>query len=591
MKRVRGIANISRFILPPPAHYKLDTSLPAQKCHRLLRDAVAGARVASELAAGTDGNTGTGPGPGPGTSSSSTGAGTSNLGTGASTSSLDTGAATSSLGTGAGTGAGEAALEGVGKGDVAPINRRSRINGRVIGDNFVLFLRHKFQLQNLLSPQLQGVIQATDRGAQIKLVAVNNPSVASLVSASMSTLVGSLIGLVITNFAVPNTTPKVYAFLWTAIAPLVVVTIVFIWCRLTFKTQTKQVLKELERICSPHADQNSVTRAEQTSDATQFVPSTHDTSRQQALTAGTAIVVFVGIACFTNLSLERCWMNGNYEKVESINRPAVQLIEKTIGSQNIIAADCRFQLAEALRAQYPGQFKEAESLLEQNTIAADTYLKNEPERLAQNNLSLGRVLDQTGRHADARNHYAQAIQNWEALPKTKSRDIMVARTLNRLAMLSLKERDFSDASKFQERALKLDTELGDSGRRSVGEDLNDLALIFDQQEDYPQAEKLYKQAVEVKQKSLDPADYSLATSLYNLAEIERLTGDEENSQKYLSQAYKIWEQLLDFRPAKDVKTPDPMSCYMRIMKATRADYERPNLDARFDGLRPYLGRQ
>ncbi|MBS1957720.1 MAG: tetratricopeptide repeat protein [Cyanobacteria bacterium SZAS-4] len=507
------------------------------------------------------------------------------------------------------------------------------LEGRIAGDNFVVSRYFKSKLRKLFSPQLQGLVSVDQSKTIIQVVTAPNPSAASLINSSVSTLVGVTIGLFATMLLVPTMVPKVYAFLWTAVVPIAVSMISALISRLFVENDAKLILRIM----------STCFESEQISDAKGIAVSAHNTLPQQLMTGCVSCLVFIGISLFTNAMIERCWLTGNYEKVESFCRPATQIVEMFLSPNNIVAAGCRYQLAEALRAETPGKFREAEAIYETNLQAGNSYLQGNKVALAFNLFSLGRVLDQTGRHAEADKAYRQAIENCEQSPEIGAKSILLAKMLDRLAMLCLKEHNYADAEKFEKRALDIDTNSGEGAERSVGEDLNDMALVYDQQEKYPEAKNFYKQAVEYKNKHLDPMDYSRATSLYNLAEIEKITGDTKGYANHAAQAYEIWKKLLHFKasftthaaattsngPAEGSATPsngsadasatssdgsaadasaldinyaengvdngkavpDPMSCYLRIMRATKSDYENPNVNARFDGLRPYLGRE
>ncbi|MBI2811000.1 MAG: tetratricopeptide repeat protein [Candidatus Melainabacteria bacterium] len=489
-------------------------------------------------------------------------------------------------------------------------SRTYELEGRISGENFVVHRYFKSKLRKLFSPQLQGTVSVDQSNTIIQVVTAPNPSAASLINSSLSTLVGATVGLLATIVLVPNMVPKVYAFLWTAVVPILVSITSALISRIFVESDAKLILSTMSKCFE----------SKQEADPMGIAVSGHNTLPQQLMTGCVSCLVFIGIALSTNAMIENCWLTGRYEKVESFCRPATQIVEIFLGPNNIVAAGCRYQLAEALRAERPGKFREAEVLYETNLQAANSYLKGNKIARAYNLFSLGRVLDQTGRHAEADKSYRQAIEDWEQSTQVGPASTLLAKALDRLAMLCLKERNYTDAELFEKRALDIDTKIGVNAERSIGEDLNDMALVYDQQEKYPQAKDFYKQAVAYKDKHLEPLDYSRATSLYNLAEIEKITGDTKEYSVHAAQAYEIWKKLLRFKAsfAPKVKVaanndssdaseldinyaengidngtsvPDPMSCYLRIMRATKPDYEAPHADARFDGLRPYLGRE
>jgi tetratricopeptide (TPR) repeat protein len=485
------------------------------------------------------------------------------------------------------------------------------LEGRISGDAFVVYRSFDSTLRRLFSPRVNGLVSVDQSETVIRVITAANPSAASLINSSLSTLIGAAIGLVIAIAIVPNMVPRVYAFVWTAVVPLFVAIVSALFSFAFAEGDSKFILKAMAPCFANQPVPDNAALPIKT-DANMI--------KHQLGTGVVSCILFVGIAYMTNSMIEGCWNRGQYEKVESFCRPAVQITEAVLGVNNNIAAPCRYQLAEALRAETPGRFKEAENLYETNLDGKRSYLKNRPFAIANNLFSLGRVQDQTGRHSDADKLYREAIENWEHSSQVGPNGTLLAKGLDRLAMLCLKEHKYAEAETFEKKALDIDTKLGASSSRSIGEDLNDMGLVYDQQENYEEAEKFYEQAAAYKNEHLDPLDYSRATTLHNLAEVEKIRGKMDEYEAHASQAYAIWKKLLRFKAnfsprissasveeaAKATElpagfsemltnyskaVPDPMSCYLRIMRATKSDYELPHTDARFDGLRPYLGRQ
>ncbi len=485
------------------------------------------------------------------------------------------------------------------------------LEGRISGDSFAVHRNFDSTLRKLFSPEVQGVVTFDQTETTIRVVTAANPSAASIINSSLSTLLGALIGLLIAIALVPNMVPKVYAFLWTAVVPFVVSLLSALFSRMLTEGDVKFMLSKMSQCFG----------AEQVADPAQSPKRIeHNMVSQQLMSGCLSCLLCIGIAYFTDSMIVGCWNRGQYDKVESFCLPAAQITEAVLGVNNIIAAQCRYQLAEAMRAETPAKFKEAEILYETNLAGKDSYLKGNSLAIANNLFSLGRVHDQTGRHLEADKMYRQAVLNWEQSSEVGPTGTLLAKGLDRLAMLCLKEHKYQEAEVFAKKALDIDTKLGDKASRSVGEDLNDMALVYDQQEKYKEAEDFYSQAVAFKDKHLDPIDYSRATSLYNLAEIEKILGRDKEYVAHATEAYAIWKKILRFKanyspharpqqvtePTTTIDTPsglsevpidnpkaapDPISCYLRIMRATKSDYEPPHMDARFDGLRPYLGRQ
>jgi tetratricopeptide (TPR) repeat protein len=256
-----------------------------------------------------------------------------------------------------------------------------------------------------------------------------------------------------------------------------------------------------------------------------------------------------------------------------------------LGPKSFVAADCRYYLAESLRCAV--RLREASELYEENTKAFKADSGPMAGFLASNYFGLARIEDEEGRHQDAEVHYQKAIDLWSADKSIGANNPWAAKGLDRLAMLNLKENRFDQAKAAMNKALQIDKALGDNSFRSVGEDLNDLALIYDKEEDFKKADATYKEALAAKEKSVGKDHYTVGTTLNNLADIEDRLGHKEDSERLKSRADRIWLSWLggDFN-----RYPDDMQRYRQLTKMANSDYERPNADTRFDGLRPYLGR-
>lgn len=487
------------------------------------------------------------------------------------------------------------------------------LEGIIAKNSFVIYRNFHSSIRKSFTPEVHGILIPDEKGGTlIRVTSKANPTAASIINSSLSTLLGALIGLAITFLLVPNMVPRFYAFLWTAVIPFVVALLSALMARIYTAGDVKTVMSTLSTCFA----------AEHVADSETWANGDHPSTVSQQLMAGSlSCLLCVAIAYCTNSMIAGCWSRGQYDKVEAFCRPVAQISEAVLGPDNVVSAQSRYQLAESLRCQYPPKFREAETLYERSIESKDKSLKDNPVAIANNLFSLGRVYDQTGRHAEADKLYREAVEKWESAKEVGPDSVILARALDRLAMLSLKEHKYDDAEKFEKRALDIDRRSKDQDTRSVGEDLNDLALIYDQQEKYKEAENLYKEAMSYKDKHLNPTDYSRATTLYNLAEVEKLLGNQKQFADLSTQAYSVWKKLLRFKadyspnPPKQSEAvesaaitieapsgqevqvdnprvvPDPISCYLRILKATREDYEAPHLDTRFDGMRPYLGRQ
>jgi tetratricopeptide (TPR) repeat protein len=483
------------------------------------------------------------------------------------------------------------------------------LTGTVSGDSFTVRAP-----KDSTEFEMTGSVAAADTGSVVKATATVTAKSALQFYRKFFYLIGAFIGLLLSALLTPSMVPKVYACFFLVLIPLVSLLVTVPLSRLAIGRGVKHSLSGLKECLAG---------ASWTDSPAAGVGEVGLTRTQRALVALVACISSLILIFIIDQYTKQFWMRGEYQKVELISRPAVELTQLLLGPQNIVTVKCRFQLVEALRCEQIGsaapKFKEPEVLYELNIQAKDGSLKGDPEEIANNLFSFGRVLDLTGRHTEADKIYRQAIEVW---PKNSSlpNSLWLARALDRLAMLCLKEHKFGDAEMFEKQALDLDRALGKPAERSVGEDLNDMALVYDQQDKFEQAKKLYQESLDWKtaHAAACPA-YSRATTLYNLAEIDKILGDQKGFENLSTEAYAIWKQLLHFRGtystkpnpvqepvqetvisaptffnagsiSQSMQVPDPMDCYLTIVKFTKEEYETPHLNTRFDGLRPYTGR-
>jgi tetratricopeptide (TPR) repeat protein len=502
--------------------------------------------------------------------------------------------------------------------DQAKPSEQTPLRGTVDAGSFQVHRASSLAARDLVSPVLIGTVTSDPAaGTSIKYSTAASAKYCERIYKNLYYTVGATAGLLISALLASHMVPKVYAGVLLVLLPGISLALKLSFDRIFIMKRDIRFGQDTIAKAVGSASWKDEGAAPDYAEPTLSI---NDSIFVLCLASITSLMMIVVLDQVT----EHFWKVGDYKKVELITRPAADLTELVLGTDNLISEKCRFQLAEALRCETPPRFKEAQILYDRSIKSQ--CLQNDPVELANNLFSAGRVLDQTGRHLEADKDYREAVEKW---PKGSDhvRLLWLARTLDRLAMLCLKEHKFTEAESFEKQALDTDRALGQESIRSVGEDLNDLAMVYDQQDEFAQAQKYYKEALEYKQLHPQSPLYSRATTLYNLAEIEKILGHQKQFEALSTEAYQIWKKILrfkaDYSPVpKELKdtedpgldtivlqtpslagpteadttdngktVPDPMDCYLRIMKATKSEYEEPHLNSRFDGLRPYSGRE
>ncbi|HEY9772921.1 MAG TPA: tetratricopeptide repeat protein [Planktothrix sp.] len=426
----------------------------------------------------------------------------------------------------------------------------------------------------LFAPSFEGKYEVAGDNTDVVIKSSLNKVGKALLNAAINTILGAVIGVVVCLAMLPDAVAVSYAFLCMVLIPAFILVFATALGHFVIAFDTKFVRNLLSKQLG----------ATQTEVPVKDGPILK-TLLQEAYATPSTILLFILCAYGLHSVYAKFWAEGDYMKTAALTRPVEVFTSSLLGPKSFVAADCRYYLAESLRCAV--RLREASELYEENTKAFKADSGPMAGFLASNYFGLARIEDEEGRHQDAEVHYQKAIDLWSADKSIGANNPWAAKGLDRLAMLNLKENRFDQAKAAMNKALQIDKALGDNSFRSVGEDLNDLALIYDKEEDFKKADATYKEALAAKEKSVGKDHYTVGTTLNNLADIEDRLGHKEDSERLKSRADRIWLSWLggDFN-----RYPDDMQRYRQLTKMANSDYERPNADTRFDGLRPYLGR-
>ena len=336
-------------------------------------------------------------------------------------------------------------LEELGRAAKKPAKKEVVLTGTVGGDNFTVQ-----SPKDSVELEMTGKVAAAETGSVVKTTATVTDKSALQFDRKLFYLLGAFVGLLGSFLLTPSMVPKVYACFCLVLIPLVSLLITVPLSRVMIERGIRHSLEGLKE--SVGGDSWSEAAAVEVAQASLTI-------RQRILVASVACVSSLVLVFVIDQYTKQFWTRGDYQKVELISRPAVELSQLLLGPLNIVTVKCRYQLVEALRCEQIGsmapKFKEPEVLYELNIQAKDGSLQGDPEELANNLFSWGRVLDLTGRHPEADKYYRQAIAVWPKQQRGSESGLWLARALDRLAMLCLKEHKFLDAEMFEKQALDL----------------------------------------------------------------------------------------------------------------------------------------
>jgi len=149
----------------------------------------------------------------------------------------------------------------------------------------------------------------------------------------------------------------------------------------------------------------------------------------------------------------------------------------------------------------------------------------------------GRLRDQQGRYAGAKDFYTRSLEIFET---TKAPAIDVAALLDDLAQVYGQDQQWALARQTYERALEIDRRvLGDHHPR-VAARLQKLALVAQNMGDLSQAENEYRQALAIYDKSPPPDHQDRAAAMMHLARLLVDRGKAEEALELSDRSLKIW---------------------------------------------------
>ena len=156
-------------------------------------------------------------------------------------------------------------------------------------------------------------------------------------------------------------------------------------------------------------------------------------------------------------------------------------------------------------------------------------------------INAGRTALQQDEFSDAERHFEQALETAEKFPPGDPR---LGRSLNNLAAVYYKQKDYDRAEPLMRRSLSVLEEALGPKNGDVAQTKKNLAAIYYLQGNYADAETLLQDSLAILEELHGPDHAFVATVLNNLAALYQSQNRYADAEPLLSRSLQIWETLL-----------------------------------------------
>ena len=229
--------------------------------------------------------------------------------------------------------------------------------------------------------------------------------------------------------------------------------------------------------------------------------------------------------------------SADYAKVEPLYLRALDIYEKTLGTDNSYVATELNNLSSLYKAQ--GQYSKAEPLGKRALYISEKVFGVDHPQVATTLNNLAQLYQAQGQYAKAEPLYQRSVQiNEKALGRDHPN---VAVALNNLAELYQAQGQYAKAEPLYLRTLQINEKVLGRDHPNVAVSLDNLAGLDRVQGQYAKAEPLYLRALDIQEKALGKDHPQVAAFLNNLAELYRMQGQYTKSEPLYQGAIKIAE--------------------------------------------------
>ena len=190
--------------------------------------------------------------------------------------------------------------------------------------------------------------------------------------------------------------------------------------------------------------------------------------------------------------------------------------------------------------EHTGQGPKAESLLRQAMEVLEKTLGSQHTTYVGCLITLGNLRNDAGDLDESEKIARRAMAILEKIEETDS--LLYASLLNNLGELYREKQDYLRAEDFLSRALELSERIRGPESYYVATTVQNLGIVARERKDYETAEAYYQRALRIREQLLGPYHPDVAQSLNNLATLYHATGDNERSIQTHFRALRIWEE-------------------------------------------------
>lgn len=235
--------------------------------------------------------------------------------------------------------------------------------------------------------------------------------------------------------------------------------------------------------------------------------------------------------CLNDLAMGQQLM-GNYTDAQKSYEEALN-IARQAGSENSIHVAAVLANLALLHLEM-GQYNDASQKVEQAQKALDSAIADNEDRASALSTLAG-VCDALNHYDAAEKYHQQALD----LKRTLNKPHLVAESLNNLAVVKKKKRDWASAERLYEQALRIWQDIAPGGHTESAQTRCNLAALLAAEGNYTGAEELYKQALQFWRATLGQDHPKCATGLWGLALLCAATQREAEALALMQQAMTI----------------------------------------------------
>jgi CHAT domain-containing protein/Tfp pilus assembly protein PilF len=241
-----------------------------------------------------------------------------------------------------------------------------------------------------------------------------------------------------------------------------------------------------------------------------------------------------------NAEFRKLFAAGSYDEAQQLAERALEIREKTLGSEHPNVAASFNSLA--ILYDDKGDYAKAEPLYQRALDMREKTLGPEHPSVADSLNDLGLLYERTGNYEKADFHYRRSLAIREK--SLGQGHLHVTFSLNNLANLLRRKGNYAEAEQLHQRVLDIRVKILGPEDPLVARSLDNLAAVYGSKGDYAKAEPLILRALAIHEKTLEPEHLDIMRSLNNLARLYFEKGDYTKAEPLQQRVLAIREKRL-----------------------------------------------